>query len=76
MKPSSQMVESSLKKIKPTKVLQEASVVWEGPLEEVTFKKGLGGRVFKVEERASAQSHSLDANLGEQFCFPLPLLLL
>lgn len=53
MKPSSQMVESSLKKIKPTEVLQEANVGKEGLLEEVTFKKGLEGRVFKVEETAS-----------------------
>lgn len=51
-------------KITPTKVLQEASVVREGLLEEVTFKKGLERRVFKVEETASAQSHSLVCKPG------------
>ena len=40
-KPSSQMIESSLQKLKPTKVLKEASVVREGLLEEETFMKGL-----------------------------------
>lgn len=44
------MAKSSLKKIKPTKVMKDASMVREGLLEVVTFKDQR--RLFKVDEIA------------------------
>lgn len=56
MKPDPQMF---LKKIKSTNATKDVSIVRDVLSGEVTFKKGLVGRILKGEEAASARSHSI-----------------
>lgn len=71
MKPSSWMVESSLKKIQRTHAVKDASMVREGFSEKLALKKGPGERVFEVEETASAKSHGMSCKPGRTLIVPM-----
>lgn len=77
MKPSSRVVESSLKKIlMQTHAVKDASMVREGFPEELALKQGPGGRVFEVGEIVNAKSHGMSYKPGGTLTVPWPTLLL